>query len=149
MQESIRQLLIRLWSMRRPCWLSASPVVWGSPTQPVGPPFSNTSLLTQSSSFSKRNKRCLKIYTTQREKVCENNTLLRVGTMGTPIPYSWKIWQFGGLCNNCQIKICQNFHTRIYTYGDPVRNHKINLNPLIFLQQRFWAQPFRVYGIIL
>ena len=32
------------------------------------------------------------------------------------IPYSQKIWRFGSLCYNCQIKIHQNFLLAYYIY---------------------------------
>ena len=34
---------------------------------------------------------------------------LRLLILNFDLPYSWKIWQFGSLACDCQIKICQYF----------------------------------------
>ena len=53
------------------------------------------------------------------ESVSEYATLLC-------IPYSWKIWRFGVLYYNRQIKSAKiSYSYIIYTYGDPVPNRQI------------------------
>ena len=56
------------------------------------------------------------------------------------IPYSWKIWRFGGLYYNCQIKIHQNF---LLAYGGLavyITTAKLNFTKISYLHM---AIPYR------
>ena len=56
------------------------------------------------------------------------------------LPYSRKIWQFGGLAYDCHIKIRQYF-ILAYIYVWRSLTEPPNINLPIFLQWRFRAQP--------
>ena len=64
------------------------------------------------------------------------------------IPYSWKIWQgikFGSLVvyiTTAKLKSSKISYSHIYVWQS--RTESPNLNPLIFLQWRFWAQPLNL-----
>ena len=57
----------------------------------------------------------------------ESVTLKVFGLLGYEIVilYSRRIWQFGGLPHDRQIKIRKISYLHYYTYSDPVPNHQI------------------------
>ena len=73
-------------------------------------------------------------------------------THKTIIPYSRKIWQFGGLCYNRQIKIRQNFlltYIRMAILYRTAKFRSANILAIAILPNFIFCQYFRLYDIIL
>ena len=71
------------------------------------------------------------------------------------IPYSWKIWWFGGLYYNHQIKICQNFLLAYIRMATPYQTTKFKSTNILAITilgstAKFNSrQYFRLYGNII